>query len=143
MYQDIDNVTQRTRTFTDSASVRQHRITRQAAVEARTTSEQQATRYVAVALEDGRAPRPRAQTLPIGKVYDKYGSPWPLYSVKAGDTVTIRNLPPTIAADVDRLRTFVIAGTRYDAMTDALQVEPEAPLPRLETFVARMEEGLS
>jgi hypothetical protein len=70
-------------------------------------------------------------------VYDAAGGRWPLWMARSGDTVTIRNLPPTLSAEVDRVRTFRIGRTEYECDSDTLRVEPEESLPRLEMMVAR------
>jgi hypothetical protein len=62
--------------------------------------------------------------------------------VRSGDTITIRNLSPGLSASIDRIRTFRVTHTSYDAMADTLQVEPELPPLTLETMLARQAEGI-
>jgi hypothetical protein len=63
----------------------------------------------------------------------------PLYAMRAGDTVTMRNLPPTLSTAVDRIRTFTVGETSYDAAEDRLDIAPSDPVPTLVTLVARRE----
>jgi hypothetical protein len=76
------------------------------------------------------------------RVYDALGAEYPLYSIRAGDTVTIRNLPPTLSTDIDRIRSFVVGETEYDALENRISVTPQDPIPTLVTLVARREEGI-
>ena len=55
--------------------------------------------------------------------------------------MTIRNLPPTLSTAIDRIRTFRVSETRYDAMTNTLTVIPESPTPRVEIMLARQAVG--
>ena len=75
-------------------------------------------------------------------MYDAAGGRWPLWMARSGDTITIRNLPPTLSLDVDRIRTFRIAETAYSCDTDVLSVTPELPRPSLEVMVARLGAGV-
>lgn len=65
--------------------------------------------------------------------------PW---EADSGDTVTIRNLPPTISASVDRIRSFVISEVEYDADTGIAKLTPEDPVPSLDVITARYSAGL-
>jgi hypothetical protein len=51
--------------------------------------------------------------------------------------MTIRNLPPDAGTLIDRIRTFLIAETRYRPDGDVLEITPESPLPMLDVLVAR------
>lgn len=65
--------------------------------------------------------------------------PW---EAESGDTVTIRNLPPTISASVDRIRSFVISEVEYDADTGIAKLTPEDPVPSLDVITARYAAGM-
>lgn len=71
------------------------------------------------------------------RIYTETGAEVPLEEVRAGDTVTMRNLPPTLAADVDNLRTFRVAATTFRAKGRVLLVEADVPVPTLITLVAK------
>jgi hypothetical protein len=140
VYRESDWRELRTTTSTDTASVARYGLTRRRAVEASTTSSTQAGKQRAAALQDGKDPAPRA-SLVFRELYDTAGVRWPLWAVRAWDTVTIRNLPPTLSVDIDRIRTFRLAATEYDVDADLLTVTPEGPLPRLENAVLRQSVG--
>ncbi len=57
--------------------------------------------------------------------------------VRAGDTVVIRNLPPTLSTEIDRIRIFRITRTEYDPVRNTVTVEPEAPIDSLEALLAQ------
>lgn len=136
VYRDESKRTQRTAASTDTESVQRYGVTRRQALAVETTSATQAGTHRDAALQDGKDPTPRS-ALKFGQLYDALGSRWPAWLARSGDTITIRNLPPTLSAAIDRVRTFRIAETTYTAETDTLEVTPESPLPRLEVMVAR------
>lgn len=141
VYQDSSGTTQRGSVSTDAASVSRYGVTRREAVHAQTTSLTQANVQRDAALQDKKDPKPRA-AITFGELYDAAGSRYPLFLARAGDTITMRNLPPTLSVEVDRIRTFRISETEYSADTDTLQVTPESPLPSLEVLLARRQERL-
>lgn len=141
VYQRPTGGLQRTATTTEARSIARWGLTRRAALQTQTTDATLAAVHRDAHLADRAAGLPRAG-IAFAAVYDSAGGQWPLWAVRSGDTITIRNLPPTLSADVDRLRTFRISRTEYDAVNAVLTVEPEAALPRLEVLVARLGEGL-
>ena len=140
-YQDADNRVLRTAVSADADSVARYGLTRRGFVDVDTTSATQAGTHRDAFLQDRKDPIPRS-AITFDAIYDASGARWPLYAPRSGDTLTIRNLPPTLGAGIDRVRTFRLARTEYDADSDVLHVEPESPLPRLEVLVARREEGI-
>lgn len=75
---------------------------------------------------------PARGDIEVAKLYDASGALWPLASARSGDTVTIRNLSPTLSSSVDKIRTFTISGTRYRAARGApptLTLSPEFGVP--------------
>lgn len=141
VYRDATGMTQRTATATDASSIARYGLTRRAAVAASTTSATQAGVHRDAYLDDRSELLPRA-SISIPALYDAAGGRWPLWAARSGDTITIRNLPPTLSLDVDRIRTFRIAETSYNCDQDVLSVTPESPLPSLEVLVARQGAGL-
>lgn len=135
-YQESGGRTLRSAATSDTASVTRYGLTRRASITADTTSATQAGVQQAAALNDGKDPIPRAK-LGFTAVYDAAGGRWPLHAVRSGDTVTIRNLPPTLSNTIDRIRTFRIARTTYDALAGTIAIEPESPLPTLTAMLAR------
>lgn len=140
-YQDPNGRTQRTTSTTDATSVARYGLLRATAVASSTTSATQAGIERGAELQDHKDPLPRAP-ITFDAVYDASGARYPLWLVRSGDTITIRNLPPNLSTSVDRIRTFRITHTSYDAIADTLQVEPELPPPTLEVMLARRAEGV-
>ena len=116
-------------------------LTRRGFINVQTTSTAEANRQRDVFLGDRATLATRAE-VEFDRLYDAAGSVWPLYAMRAGDTVTIRNLPPTLSTEIDRIRTFRVAETEFDATAGTLTVVPEEPPPTLVTLVARREAGL-
>lgn len=141
VYQDSTGRKLRTAANTDSASVTRYSVTRRGNIGADTTSSVQAGVQRDTQLADHKDPLPRA-TVSFDAVYDAAGSRWPLYLVRSGDTITIRNLPPSISTSIDRVRTFRISHTIYDLSGRTLEIELEVPPPRLATLLARRAEGI-
>lgn len=140
-YQEAGGRTLRTSTSSDSISVARNGLTRREAVETSTTAIGQATTHRDAALNDGKDPRPRT-AIEVRMLRSDSGSrayPW---EADSGDTVTIRNLPPTISASVDRIRSFVISEVEYDADTGIAKLTPEDPVPSLDVITARYAAGL-
>lgn len=141
VYRDADGATRRTAIATNSDARARFGVTRRGVVNVQTTSLTEATTHRDVFLADGARAGLRA-TVETDRVYDAYGSPWPLWMVRSGDTMTMRNLPPTLGAEIDAVRTFSIGETEYDAETGRLSVSPVEPMPRLDVLLARREAGL-
>lgn len=140
-YKDPNDRTLRTTNSTDSTSIARYGLTRRSNIVVDTTSNVQATVQVSAQLADHKDPLPRA-TVAFDAVYDAGGARWPLWLVRSGDTITIRNLPPTITTSVNRIQTFRISHTTYTPATRSLAVELEVPPPRLATLLARRAEGI-
>jgi len=139
IYQEAGGRTLRTAVSADSDSVARWALTRRGAVGAQTTSLTQAQIHRDAFLEDNKDPKPRAGIV-VDKLYDAAGARYPNWMARASDTVTIRNLPPTLSTDIDRIRTFLVSATRYKAKR--MELVPEAPTPSLETLIARQAAGL-
>jgi hypothetical protein len=135
-YQEETGRTLRTSVSADADSVARYGLTRRRAVDVRTTSSTQADKHRDAALQDGKDPAPRA-ALDFRELYDAAGVRWPLFMARAWDTVVIRNLPPTLSVDIDRIRIFRISKTDYFVEGDVLTVTPEEFLPRLDVLVTR------
>lgn len=120
----------------DAASIARYGVTRRRAVSSQTTDTTQAERERDAALADSASPVPRA-SVPLDRILTALGVPVPLWMVRSGDTLTLRNLPAEAGDIIDRIRTFRIAETRYRTTTNTLNVVPESPLPLLEVMVSR------
>lgn len=122
---------------TDAASVTQTGITRTQNVPANTTSLVQANVQRDASLEDTSDPAPRFG-LTFRAVYNAAGGRVPLWLPRAGDTLIIRNLPPTVSTSIDQVRSFRIARTSCDLIARTLTVEPLTPLPSIQALLARI-----
>ena len=133
---------ERTATSTDAASVAKYGVTRRAAVSRNTQSEHgyasaaMATSYRDAYLNDSKDITPRARVICEG-IFTASGARVPNYIPRSGDTLVLRNLPPTGSAVVDKIRSFVLARTSYDVDTDTLIPTPEMSIPSLEFLVAQ------
>lgn len=141
VYKDASGRAQRTTTSGDAPSIARYGVLRVATVAADTTNATLAGVIRDTAQADTKNPLPRA-TIRFEAVYDASGARYPLWLVRAGDTMTIRNLPPNVSPSVDRIRTFRVTHTSYDAFADTLDVEPESPPRTLEVMLARRAEGI-
>lgn len=138
-YQDADGNTVRGAISTDAASVARYGVTRRQSVSADTTNATEANAQRDAFLNDRKDPLPSAGII-FSAVYDAYGGRWPLWRVRSGDQIVIRNLPVGNAL-LDRVRQFRISTTSYNIRSGTLSVEPEAPPATLETMLAREEIG--
>jgi hypothetical protein len=142
VYQEAGGRTLRGTTSTDATSVQQYGLTRRRAVQVQTTSSTQANTHRDAALADGKDPRPRVG-IEISALYSASGMRVHPWVARPGDTISIRNLPPTISADVDRLRTFVLSELEFDCDSGLATLTPESPTPSLDVMVAREAAGVN
>lgn len=141
VYRAADGGTQRTAVAGDADSQGHYGIIRRGVVDVQTTSATEAETHRDVFLADRARAGFRAQ-VEFSRIYDAAGGQYPLYALRAGDTLTMRNLPPTLSSVVDRIRTFVIGETSYDATTGLISIAPEEPTPSLDLLIARREAGI-
>lgn len=135
-YQDAFGRTLRTTANSDADSVARYGLTRRRAVAASTSSSTQAAIQQAAALEDNSTPTPRFG-ITFEAIYNAGGGRVPIWIPRAGDTIVIRNLPPTISAAIDEVRSFRIARSSCDLIGRVLTVEPVTPLPRLAALLTQ------
>lgn len=140
-YQDESGRTLRTAVSADSGSVARYGLTRREAARANTTSSTDAENIRNLTRNDKKDARPRA-SLVFRELYDAAGVRWPLWAARAGDRAIVRNLPPTLSVDIDRVRAFLLSETRYQPETDTLEVVPEAHRPRADLLLARLAAGI-
>lgn len=127
LYRDGNGWNRRTTWVTNDLSVRSLGIARMMAVPAPTTSEAQAEIYRAAGLDFYSDPPPR-QVIQFDRLWTAGGAlvrhKW---RVRAGDTIVLRNVDPTLLAD-NQSTEFRIGRVHYNAATDELAVEPEVNL---------------
>ncbi len=141
VYSDASGRTLRTAATADSASVARYALTRRQALSVSSTSATQAGLQQALALNDGSDPKSRS-SVTITQVFDASGARWPLAAVRAGDTMIIRNLAPTLSATIDRIRVFRLARVEYQLESETLRLEPELPRATLEALLAQVAAGV-
>lgn len=130
----------RTATSTDVDSVAKFSITRRKAVVVETADSVQATkiRDSVIALQTDPVPRANIE---LDRIYDRFGNPWPLFMMKADDTLTIRNLPATLGNVYDKIRTLVIVRTNVDLLKNTIQLDLESATPNIEVQLATALKG--
>lgn len=135
IYQDANGRTLRTVDTQDANSVTKYGIQRRFAITERTSSNAKAAITRDTFLAQNKEIAPRASVTLFG-LFDAAGARYPLWMARAGDTITIRNLPPTLSTEIDRIRTFRISRKSYNVDTDTLTPTPEYALPTLEIQIA-------
>lgn len=50
-------------------------------------------------------------SIDVDAIYDPFGARYPVWMARSGDTVGIRNLPPALSTDIDRIRSFRVSET--------------------------------
>lgn len=136
VYTDSAGIVRRTAANTSVTSVASHGITRRAAVTADTDNAVVAGQIRDTALND-TLDAGNYNDVPIKALFDIYGSYYPLWMCRAGDTIVMRGGPFGYTTASDRSRAFIIAATNFDANTGDLTISPEARGPRLASYEAR------
>jgi hypothetical protein len=108
--------------------VSRYGVTRAGVVDADTTLAVLAQSVAATAAADTADPLPSA-TLTVDAIYTASGALAPLWLLQVGDTITIRNLPVTATAAINRIQTLRVAGVVYDAVAGTVQITPETSIP--------------
>lgn len=135
VYEDPSGWPLRTAVNPSTTSVARYGLTRRKSVSVQGSNALQAEAARDTAITQGATPSPKVQ-VNFEAVYDASGARWPLYLIRPGDTLFIRNLPPTLSVTVDQIRSFVIARVEYHLDDDTITVEPLDPLPTLEAALA-------
>lgn len=87
-------------------------------------------------LADREVARPRMRVVTDG-LYDVNGTAYPLWAVRAGDVMELRNLPPTLGETVDRIRRFRVTRAEYDVSGNRATWVPEMDLPAVDVVIAK------
>lgn len=126
----------RTAEADDDESQARYGIIRRGLTVASTTSEARAEGARDGYLAERSTITPRSKVVTEG-LFDASGIEYPLWFLKAGDTIAIRNLPPTLGTSVDKIRRVRVARKEYDVVRDVMQPTPELELPGLDVLIAR------
>lgn len=148
IYRDAGGRVLRTAAADDDASIDRYGVTRRGTVNVQTTSQTEAETHRDAFLSD-RADFAVRANIEFDKVFDEHGIEHPLYMMRAGDQVTMRNLPPNVSVDIDNIRTFRVGRTEFntspgdsDEGQGQMKLEPRTPVPTLVTLVAKREAGI-
>jgi hypothetical protein len=142
VYQDTSNRALRTAVAANSTAVMASGLTRRKSVAASTTSAIQAAVQRDAFLDDHDDLIARS-TIAFDRLFDVGGANHKLWDARAGDTLTIRNLPPASGAAVDNVRTITVGRAQLDVTNRTLTIEPDLPPPSLASLLARLAAGLS
>lgn len=135
-YTRYDSGANETTTAEDTASIARYGVTRRKVYSSRAADLSQAEQERDAVLTDGATPVPRA-SVKVEQVFTSTGARVPLWMVRSGDTLIVRNLPPESGSTVDRIRSFIIAETRFSCDSNTIDITPESPPPMLDNLVAR------
>lgn len=138
-YRDENGFTLRTETADNDNSIERYGITRRDVISARTTSATQAEAERDAHLTDLSNYAIRA-IITFDRLTDESGGIHDVTELRAWDTLTVRNLPPTLGSVVDEIRTFKLGGTTFNE-DGSISVEPETPIPTLVTLIAQKGAG--
>ena len=135
VYKDPNGRILRTAVADDAASQTRFDIVRRGLVRVQTTSQTEAETHRDVWLTD-RVDFSTRATIEFERLYDASGAEIPLYMLRTGDSVTMRNLPPMLSADIENIANFRVGETEYNAATNELSLTPEAAIPTLVTLIS-------
>ena len=131
----------RTIDYDDTDSQAEYGLTRTRAVFCRDVLVAIADNAAQAALQEGKRLQQASPFVITDKVYDAHNQAWPLWRVRAGDTIRIADLVPVsgslAAPELDQLRTFYIVETSYDAQSGRLTITPDRPGSDLASILAR------
>ena len=138
VYKDAGGRVLRTSTTTDADSIARYGYTRRAAVSVDTTNQTRAEQWRDTYISDNATAKGSAK-ISFNRVYTLTGGAARLTDVMPGDTISIRNLPFSFNSgdEIDRVKSFRVTETEYDAIENRLTVTPETPLPRLDVLIAQ------
>lgn len=134
-YKDAGGRTLRTADQADATSRARYGRTRRRRVDVDTTNATLASQVAQTARDATSIPVPRSRVR-VRRFATPQGAVVRGDRVRAGDTVTIRNLTPTAGDTVDRVRTFRVAETTYSVDTDQPEITPESQTPDIDQQIA-------
>ncbi len=135
VYQDPSGWPLRTAVNPNTYSVARYALTRRQAVSVNGSNALQAAAARDTVITQGAYPPPRVQ-VSFPAIFDGSGGRWALWLIRAGDTIFIRNLPPTLSTTVNQVQSFIISRVEYSLDDDSVLVEPLDPLPTLVAALA-------
>ena len=130
VYKRDDGRVLRTSSTKDDFSQTIHGINRIASAVSKTTDLTAANIFANRIIDEGKELVPSG-SFSVSQVNDGYGSKWPLWSVRSGDRVTIRNIMTRGGAIAEKLGRLHISGTRFDVENNSLTITPDYDIARL------------
>jgi len=140
-YSDQNNRRLRTTQTDDPYALKRLGFSRVGVIDVSTTSQTQAEAARGAAVEDSRYSIPFS-AFTVKKLFSSLQTAAPLYLLRSGDNITIRNWPPILGGRQDRVRTFKVLMTSLDLRTGDLTVTPEQYPRSLDQMIARRGEGV-
>lgn len=130
-YRDRDSRAKRTTRATADTG----RVYRDRTYHDQTTSQAQAEAIRDALLVDSAQNHSR-NSIVIRSLYSTSGARVPIWSVRPGDVVTVRDISPTTDIDADNVRRFIVSETSYNVDTGEMTLTPALPVPTLVTLLA-------
>ncbi|MCP5098350.1 MAG: hypothetical protein GY943_22605 [Chloroflexi bacterium] len=96
-----------------------------------TTSQANAERRRDTTLEEFQIATPQGDVV-IERLQDESGTAYPIWMIRAGDTIHIRNTSITDGDEIDRTSTFTVKRVAYQLLANTVSVTPESDLPYIE-----------
>ena len=131
----------RTAQADNAFSARRLGFSRVGVINVQTTSQTQAEAARDAAVEDARYSLPFS-AFTVKKLFSSLQTAVPVYLLKPGDNITIRNWPPILGERQDRLSSFRVLMTSINLRTGDLTVTPEQYPRSLDQMIARRDEGI-
>ena len=133
IYKNTDGRTLRTDVATDVFSENRYGLTRIGAAADggtdQTTAE--ATRDALAEAQSDSIPR---GSFSFQRIFDSSGAEYPLWMVRSGDTISLRNLTANSGDTIDRVTRFRVINTEYDVDNNILNVQPNFDIPTYNRF---------
>lgn len=140
IYQDADDRSIRSAAANNAFSISRYGLTRTQAISVQSTSSSQATSQRDTALSDTANPAPRAG-ITVKRILDPQGRAALAHEPRPGDLAIIPALPPSVSAEADQIRSFIIGRvevTLEPGKRPMTTIEPNEPIPTLTTMLARI-----
>jgi hypothetical protein len=125
----------RTTTAYDNFSRDRYGISRITNIDTEDTGEDTAQDSRDFALSERRDAKPRA-SLDIVSVYNEFGARIPLWNLRYGDFIRVKNLTPITVAIDESLTTFRIGEVKFDPIKNRVSVDLEIPAPTVAAMLA-------
>jgi len=135
LWKDLNNETRRTAVVNDDESQNQFGIKRRFALKTDSQTLIEAEQFRDTALIDSKKPRPRSKVAIGHGLFDATGGSYPIWEIRSGDQIVLRNLQPSFSVDIERVRKFTVARTQYS--NDQIEITPSEPMPELEFLILK------